>query len=112
MMIYYIGGFPPPYGGVTIKNKNLLLALEEKLTIKPINLNDIKKGKVNELIRLIIALLNRNNKFVIGVAGKNTRKRFCALLYRINRRSMHKSIIILMGGTASYDIAADPAYSK
>lgn len=112
MSLYYIGGFPPPYGGVTIKNKNLYYALNQKIEIKKIDFNLIKRGNLLEAIRLVLALLNKNNRFAIGVAGKKTRKRLCRLIYTVNRKAMRNSVIFLMGGTASDDIAADSSYQK
>lgn len=42
MKIYYIGSFPPIYGGVTIKNKNLYEALEGKLELRRIDVNRMR----------------------------------------------------------------------
>lgn len=112
MAIYYLGSFPPEYGGVTIKNQNLFIALKNELEIDKVDFSEIKRKNISELFKLIRVILNKNNRFVIGVAGKKTRKRFCKLLYYLNRKAMSKSIILLMGGTASNDIVADKGYSK
>lgn len=112
MSIYFIGGFPPPYGGVTIKNQNLYIALREQINIERIDFNVIKRRNLKETFSLIMALLNRQNRFVVGVAGKNTRKNLCKLMYYVNRKAMEKSIIFLMGGTAANDIAGDKEYQK
>ena len=112
MSLYYIGGFPPPYGGVTTKNNNLFIALQEKINIERIDFNEIKRGNIKLLIRLIMVLLNRQNQYVVGVAGKNTRKKLCKLLYFVNRKAMRKSVIFLMGGTVANDIACDKEYQK
>ena len=57
MAIYYIGSFPPSYGGVTIKNKNLYEALLENLDVRKIDMNRIKRGDVREMLRFAWAML-------------------------------------------------------
>lgn len=112
MSVIYIGGFPPPYGGVTTKNNNLYAALNTKISIEKVDFNKIKRGSIHELIRFIKVLFEKNNQFVVGVAGKKTRKILCKLLYLVNRKAMTKSIIFLMGGTAAADISADSNFKK
>lgn len=112
MSIVYMGAFPPDYGGVTIKNQNLYTALEKEMPIKKVDFNSIKRKNYKEAIRLIYHLFNPKNRFVIGVSGKKTRKRFTQILYYFNRGAMKKSIIMVMGGTASHDMSVDPEYKK
>lgn len=112
MSLIYIGSFPPEYGGVTVKNDNLYTAIRQRAEIRKIDLSLIKKGDMKETFRLISSLVKRKDSFVIGVSGGKTKKRFCHLMYLVNRRSMQASILIVMGGTASKDIAKDKAYQK
>lgn len=112
MGLYYLGAFPPGYGGVTVKNMNLYEALSMVSDIKRIDFNKVKRKNVKETVRLAICLTNRNNTFVVGVSGKKTRKRFSKLLYTLNRTAMNRSIIIVMGGTASNDMVNDMEYKK
>lgn len=112
MSLVYIGAFPPGYGGVTVKNLNLYTAIKRHTEIDKIDLSIIKRGNVKDAFRLILSLLDCRNRFVIGVSGRKTRKRFCGLLYLVNRRSMRRSILIVMGGTASRDMANDKQYQK
>lgn len=112
MGVVYIGAFPPGYGGVTIKNQNLFIALEQEIPIKKVDLNRVKRKDIREICRLVFHLLNPRNRFVVGVSGKTTRKRFTQMLYYFNRRAMKKSIIIIMGGTAAHDMSTDPEYKK
>lgn len=110
MAIYYIGAFPPGYGGVTIKNQNLYEALSQKIRIEKVDLNQIKRHNFREAARLIRVLLNPHNRFVLGPSGQ--RKYFTRLLYTINRNAMQHSVIMLMGGTAAAEITADKSYCK
>lgn len=112
MKIIYMGAFPPGYGGVTIKNKNLYDALSAKTNVLKVDLNKIKKRDIKETFKFITALLGRKNRFLIGVSGKQTRKKFTQLLYYVNRKAMNHSLIFLMGGTVADDIASDPEYLK
>ena len=112
MNTYYLGPFPPAYGGVTIKNQNLYIALRDNIQIDKIDFSEIKRKNIQEAIKLIKALLNPNSRFVVGVAGKNTRKYFSKLLYLLNRKAMEKSIIMIMGGSAANDIAEDSEFTK
>lgn len=112
MSIVYMGAFPPGYGGVTIKNQNLYTALEKEIPIKKVDFNRVKRKDIKEAGRLVFHLLNPRNRFVVGVSGKITRKRFTQVLYYLNRKAMRKSIIMIMGGTASHDMSVDPEYRK
>lgn len=112
MSIVYMGAFPPGYGGVTIKNQNLYTALEKEILIKKVDFNRVKRKDIKEAGRLVFHLLNPRNRFVVGVSGKITRKRFTQVLYYLNRKAMRKSIIMIMGGTASHDMSVDPEYRK
>ena len=111
-MIYYLGSFPPGYGGVTVKNMNLFDALSQKEKIGKVDFNKIKRKNLKELFRLIGVFFSRKHVFVIGVSGKATRRLLTQFLYRFNRKTMRKSIIMIMGGVAAKIIAADPAYQK
>lgn len=107
-----MGAFPPGYGGVTIKNLNLYTALCEMIEVRKIDFNRIKRKDFKELLSFLLALLGRNNKFIIGVSGKNTRRNLCKVLYCLNRTAMQSSIIMIMGGTAATDISNDRIYAK
>lgn len=111
MSLYYIGAFPPGWGGVTIKNLVLFNAIsDEGVRIKKIDLHRItRQRKITELLRLAFAVLGRKNYFVIGISTK-MRKAFTNVLYLLNRNAMRRSVLIVMGGTASRDLIRDPVY--
>ena len=113
MGVYYIGAFPIEGGGVTIKNRDLFIALKEKgVQIKAIDLNKITRGRnLWELVRLLVVLVCPWNRFVVGIStGRSTRRRFSKALSVVNRRAMHRSIIMVMGGTDAHNIAVDADY--
>ena len=100
---YYVGGFPPPFGGVTIKNKNLFAALSERLPIKKIDFKKVKRGNFREVFRMVRAFMDRKAVFAIGIAGRGNRRTLCKLLYKFNRKAMERSVLFLMGGSAADD---------
>lgn len=112
MGIYYLGAFPPAYGGVTIKNRNLYQALSKEIEIEKIDFTQMKRKKITEIVHFLQVICNRKNRFVIGISGQYTRKRFTRLLYYFNRKAMNNSVIFLMGGTAAGDIVSDRNYLK
>lgn len=111
MSLFYIGAFPPGWGGVTIKNRDLYEALlTENVDIKKIDLHKItRQKKISEAVRLLGAVLGRKNKYVVGISTA-MRKRFTKVLYKVNRKAMRESIMVVMGGTAAKDMASDPEF--
>jgi len=111
----YIGSFPINGGGVTNKNRDLYDALTASgVKISKIDLNEIKtKKNIVTFFKLALALVNRKNRFVVGIStGKKTRRDFCRLLYTLNRESMEQSILIMMGGNDNNNIIRDHLYAK
>lgn len=113
MSLVYIGAFPPGWGGVTIKNRDLYEALvAEGVQIEKIDLHRItRQKKIGEFCKLIKAILRRDNRYVIGISTA-MRKRFTHVLYLLNRNAMRKSIMVVMGGTAAHDLAGDPRFMR
>lgn len=98
MAIYYIGSFPPAYGGVTIKNKNLYEALPEALDVRKIDMNRIKRGDLRDMLRFGWAMLT-GKQYIIGLAGQKNRRQFTKLMYRFKRKAMSRSVMLVMGGS-------------
>ena len=109
MAIYYIGSFPPSYGGVTIKNKNLYEALPGNLDVRKIDMNRIKGGDVWEMLRLAWAMLT-GKQYIIGLAGQKNRRQFTKLMYRFKRKAMGRSVMLVMGGVVEDMIQAGPDF--
>lgn len=107
MKIYYIGSFPPTYGGVTIKNKNLYEALQGRLDIRRIDMNRIKRGNILEMLRFGWVMLT-GHQYIIGLAGQKNRRQFTKLMYRFKRRAMERSIMLVMSGIVEDIIQAGP----
>ena len=111
MTVYYIGSFPPIYGGVTIKNKNLYEALEGKLDLRKIDMNQIKRGNIPELLHFGWAMLT-GRQYIIGLAGQRNRRQFTKLMYRFKRKAMARSVLLVMGGLVDDVVEAGPDFLK
>lgn len=95
--VTYIGSFPPPYGGVTVKNALLYKRLSSILDLEMVDLTHVKRLEPSFLYRLARALLSRDGALVIGVSA-DWRYRLTSILYLLNKRKMSRSILMVMGG--------------
>ncbi len=111
MVIYYIGAFPPVFGGVTVKNKNLYEALVSKLKLRRIDMNRIKKGEAGEILRFAWAMMT-GRQYIIGLAGPKNRRQFTKLMYRFKRRAMKRSVLLVMGGVVDDVVEAGPDFVR
>lgn len=109
MAIYYIGAFPPSYGGVTVKNQNLYEALPGHLKVRRIDMNRVKRGDVREILRFGWAMVT-GKQYIIGLAGQKNRRKFTKLLHRFRRRAMERSVMLVMGGLVEDMIEAGPGF--
>ena len=111
MAIYYIGSFPPSYGGVTIKNKNLCAYLRRDLDIRTIDMNRIKRRDLREMVRFCWAMAV-GRQYVIGLAGQKNRRQFTKMMYRFKRKAMGRSVMLVMSGVVEDIIQAGPEYME
>lgn len=107
-MIRYIGKFPPPYGGVTIKNDHLYRCLAEKAAIGKI---DSKGTPLPYLLRLFAALCGQD-KLIIAAGNKAKRRRITQLLARFWPKRMDAAILLVMGGSFATQLSEDAAYRR
>lgn len=110
MSLYYLGAFPPEYGGVTIKNRNLYQALSEYIEVKKIDFNNIKNKNLREMFRFFKAVICKKNYFVVGISGRKNRRMLTTFLYKINRTAMEKSVLMVMGGALAEDVEQNTEY--
>ena len=110
-MILYYGGFPPPYGGVTIKNKLLYEHLVRELPITKMDTLKAKKNPALLAYQTIRLVLHRKGKYIVATSAAS-RKRITMLLWRFNRKAMANSIVMVMGGSVAEDVGSDPAFLK
>lgn len=107
MKIRYIGKFPPPYGGVTIKNKLLYQELSGHIPI--IRLKERKgiPSFLHQIANFMTAFF-KNQRLVIGISSRGGKSKLMTdMLYYLNRRVMQESLYFMMGGTEANDVAQD-----
>ncbi len=107
MTIRYIGNFPPPYGGVTRKNKLLYDCLQERLKIKHFEKPSFLPEALYQVLVLLSALIP-GQQLIIGLSSKGGKSGLLTrLLFIFNRRVMRRSVYFMMGGTEAGRIASD-----
>lgn len=98
---YYIGSFPPPYGGVTLKNELLHDVLKDKIDIRT-------KKKFSKLSTAEALLFG--SRFLVGVGHTE----FLLLLSRcmavLRPKAMRRSIVFAMGGNLADILEGKPKY--
>lgn len=102
--ITYVGSFPPPYGGVTVKNALLYKHLALRVDIDKLDLSRVKRLEPMCLLSLVRCLVSRKGTLVIGVSA-DWRRRITCFLYRFNRAKLRRSLLFVMGGKIPDDRA-------
>lgn len=62
MKVYYLGQFPPPYGGVTVKNALLAEALADRVPVEKVGFRDVGTVKI---VRLLMT--SKDGLFMLGL---------------------------------------------
>lgn len=100
--IAYIGSFPPPHGGVTVKNALLFKWMSRRVPMKLVNLTALKAFKLETFAAFVQAMLSRRGSLVIGMSNGWCR-RTTDFLYLTNRQKMGRSVLFVMGGALPGD---------
>jgi len=61
LKVYYLGQFPPPYGGVTVKNALLAEALADRVPVEKVGFRDVGTVKI---VRLLMT--SKDGLFMLG----------------------------------------------
>ena len=101
--IYYMGSFPPPYGGVTLKNELLLGLLKDKVDI-------CIKQKFTALSTIEVLL--KGKRFILGVGHTKFLLMVTTVMYYFRRKAMSRSIVFLMGGNLADLVDEKPIMLK
>lgn len=104
----YIGNFPPPFGGVTIKNQLLYdELLSNNLDIIRFSQKHWMPKRIYQLINCFLSLIP-GQRLIIGISGRGgTSLLQTKLLYYLNNRTMQRSVYFMMGGQESGRIVSD-----
>lgn len=111
MSILYIGSFPPPYGGVTIKNEYILQALLERTNerIDRIDTQALKRNPALIVPACCKWLSHKNKTLIVATAGIQ-RRRITMFLNRFQPSTLGASILMVMGGKFAQTIENDALY--
>lgn len=96
--IFYIGRFPPPYGGATIKNDILYKELSKKIDMEMFDTSKLKKSK-KYYISLLQLILNKNIKKGIICVSNNSLLLFSKLINIIRPQLIKDITLFIVGGT-------------
>lgn len=100
--LLYIGEFPPPFGGVTIKNQLILDEIFDKNSYEVINLYDCKNHKIMipVIFARIAAAFVTKRKLVYGIGCNSRLEKLLLIQFFLGgKRSLDHTIIMMMGGT-------------
>jgi glycosyltransferase involved in cell wall biosynthesis len=106
MKCIYLGQFPPPYGGVTVKNKLIFEELRKYIDITQSSFFNSSKNILVRSLSLISTILSRESFLILGLS-KNSLIKITKILYVCNKSLMRRSIVMVMGGTFANAIQHD-----
>lgn len=96
--IFYIGRFPPPYGGATIKNDILFKELRKFIDLEVFDTSQLKKTKIS-YVRLLKLILNKDiDKGIMCISNKSLIW-FCRLIKIIRPKIIKNITLFIVGGT-------------
>ena len=99
--VRFVGNFPPPFGGVTIKNELLLKYLLKYYEVETIKSNK----KLDQFIWFLKSAFCRK-PMIIGVSSSTGKSLLLTkLLYFFNKKTMSKSLYFMMGGVEAFRIS-------
>lgn len=96
MKVYYLGQFPPPYGGVTVKNALLAEALADRVPVEKVGFRD--EGIV-KIIRLLMT--SKDGLFVLGFGNARMQRILLCLLSIVRPSVLSRCYLMAMGGPSS-----------
>ena len=103
--IFYIGGFPPPYGGVTVKNQMLVSELKKQMCIRHCTSSSSIAETVFTLRSFLFA-----KKFILGIGSTRKLMLLAKIMSQFFPKRTAHSIIFVMGGSMADTLADNPQY--
>lgn len=106
-MIGYVGSFPPPYGGVTVKNDIWLNELKNEVDIMKVEFSKQPFLLVGFFFKLIYC-----KRYIVAISSNKKQILFARLWGRCCPKKIEKSIMLVMGGSFGKCIAANSELVK
>ena len=107
MKVYYLGQFPPPYGGVTVKNALLAEALVHRVPVEKIGFRDVGTAKI---VRLLAT--SKDGLFMLGFGNARMQRTLLCLLSTVRPSVLSRCYLMAMGGLLPSHLSSDSAYRK
>lgn len=113
MKTFYLGSFPPPYGGVTVKNEYLFQSLHERMGehIEKIDTQAVKRNPALIFLACCKWFTHPKKRMIVATAGTQ-RRRITLFLNRFQPSMLGRTILMVMGGNFAETIADDAAYCR
>lgn len=105
MGVYYLGQFPPPHGGVTVKNALLFRALSSRIPIEKLGFRDASTIKIVSML-----LSSRTDRFLLGFGNEKLQRSLVCLLARIKPSVLRRCGLVAMGGMLPDRLSEDKRY--
>lgn len=110
--IVYIGEFPEPYGGITIKNKLLYNEMSKLNNMKKVDLMECKHKLYLaplKLINIIIAFIKKD-KIIYGLESHRAKR--IIKIQSFFKKSLKNTTVVMMGGIFQNEIVKDKKLIK
>lgn len=108
MSVFYLGQFPPPFGGVTVKNALLFQALGKLVPLRKL---EFRRMRTASIVRRVL-FSKPEDIFLVGFGNRRTQRLFIKGLGFVRPSVLKRLIIIVMGGEISGEIANDRVYAR
>ena len=96
----FMGSFPPPYGGVTVKNELLYDMLKDELPI-------VRKRRKFTKVDAVLAILF-GHRFILSVGYTEFLVLLSSIMAVLRPKAMSRSVVMLVGGNLA-DVLGDDA---
>lgn len=99
MSCLYIGEFPPPMGGVTVKNALIRDQIYKDSDVQFFDLYSCKKNPLN-LVKLFFEILTTTGNIVLGLGSNPRLEKLLQIIVFLRKKSvLNRCSVIMMGST-------------
>ena len=105
--VVYLGQFPPPYGGVTVKNALLYKALCERIKVEKMPFRDARTFAIVKRL-----LISKEEQFIVAFGNSKLQKALLCFLAAIRPSVLKRCTLIVMGGVFASKVHESVLYHK
>lgn len=107
MATFYLGQFPPPYGGVTVKNALLYDSLAKCISIEKL---EFRKTRTTAILGKLMT--SKTDFFVIGFGNAELQRYLLCAMSIVRQSILSRCVLIAMGGKFSENVGKTKRYLK